>query len=253
VESTVRVGDDQIWLADDGAGPPVVLLHPGVGDSRVWNPVLPLLAGYRVIRYDCRGYGRSPASSEQYTQSGDLVAVLDRLGLARATFAGCSMGGGTAAALAVTDPARVDGLVLACPGIPGHPMPPDPEMAAQGTAAEQSGDLEELIRYALAEWAGSGPDETVDGLMRNAVRAWVTEDGHELPDAPVFDRLDEIATPTVLLVGDRDRPALIEANKAAADRIPRCRLDWLPGVDHYLPLRAPHAVADAIREVRPAT
>ncbi len=250
-ESMVRIGADQVWADDGGDGPPVLLLHPGIGDSRVWDPVLPLLAGYRVLRYDCRGYHRSPASTESYGYLADAVAVLDHFGLSSATLVGCSMGGGTAAGLALAEASRVAGLVLLCPGIPGYESPLEPELAAEYAEIEESRDLERLVQVGLREWSATGVDETTTDLMREAVAAWVAEEHNLTEAAPVFDRLGEITTPSVLLVGDRDRQALITANKQAAATIPGCRLDVLPGVDHYLPLRAPEAVAAAVREVNP--
>jgi 3-oxoadipate enol-lactonase len=73
-------------MADDseGGGPPVVLLHPGVGDSRIWKPVLlALTASYRGIRYDPRGFGRSPASAVKFSLLADLITVLGYYGLDR--------------------------------------------------------------------------------------------------------------------------------------------------------------------------
>jgi len=63
----VRVGVDELWADDTGGpGPPVVLLHPGIADSTIWDGVLPALAAqYRVIRYDVRGYGRSPPGDDR--------------------------------------------------------------------------------------------------------------------------------------------------------------------------------------------
>src|SRR4029453_7733090 len=108
MELRIPVGADEVWaehLAGDGV--PVVLLHPGVGDSRVWDRVMPVIDGRRVIRYDVRGYGRSAAPTEEFSLLEDLVAVLDQLGLERVLLVGCSMGGGTALSLALSDPARV--------------------------------------------------------------------------------------------------------------------------------------------------
>lgn len=58
----VSVKDGEVWADDSGGdGLPLVLLHPGVGDSSVWDKVMPrLVRRHRVIRYDARGYGRSP-------------------------------------------------------------------------------------------------------------------------------------------------------------------------------------------------
>ena len=251
VESKVRVGADEVWAEVGGDGPAVLLLHPGIGDSQVWDPVLPLLSGYQVVRFDCRGYGRSPASTEAYAHAADAIAVLDHFGLTRATLVGCSMGGGTAAGIAVAEPARVDGLVLLCPGIPGWEQPPEPELEAEYAEIGRTGDLDALVRLGLREWSAAGVDETTTDLMRSAMTASVSEQHNATEPPAVFDRLGEIAAPSVLLVGDRDRPPLVAVSEQAATLIPGCRLGVLPGVDHYLPLRAPEAVAAAVREVTP--
>ena len=124
----IAVDGGEVWADDSGGdGPPLVLLHPGVGDSRIWEPVLPALtASYRAIRYDARGYGRSPAPAVEFSLLADLIAVLGYYGLDRAAFAGCSQGGGSALGLVLEQPARVSALVLLCPGIPGFPEPEEP-------------------------------------------------------------------------------------------------------------------------------
>jgi 3-oxoadipate enol-lactonase len=249
VTSTVRAGADELWADDGGSGPPLVLLHPGIGDSRVWDPVLPLLSGYRVIRYDCRGYGGSAPSTEPYTQLADLVAVLDHFGLDRVTLVGSSTGGGTALSCALTRPDRVDGLVLACPAVPGHAWPPGGAWDEAVVAAEQAGDGPELARLYLEVLAVTGSDDTTADLMLTASRAWLSEAGHERPAEPVIDRLGEITTPAVVLVGDLDRDPLVAVNRYAAEQLPRGRFELLPGIDHYLPLRAPDAVAAAVRSL----
>jgi pimeloyl-ACP methyl ester carboxylesterase len=95
---------------------PLVVLSP------FWELVLPALtAAYRVIRYDARGCGRSPAPTVKYSLYDDLVAVLGHYGLDRVAVTGCSQGGATGLALAVEQPGRVSALVLLCTGVPGYP------------------------------------------------------------------------------------------------------------------------------------
>ena len=126
-ELMVPVNGGEVWAEDSGDGPPLVLLHPGVGDSRIWDPVLPALtATHRVIRYDARGFGRSPAPSVEFSLYDDLVTVLDYLKLTGTPIVGCSQGGDCALGLAVLQPARVSALVLLCPGVSGYQWPEDP-------------------------------------------------------------------------------------------------------------------------------
>ena len=97
-----------LWYDETGDGPPVVLLHEGVVDSRIWEPVVPLLADrHRVIRYDQRGFGRSPMPDGPYSLVDDLVSVLDAAGVERAALAGASRGGNIALTAAVEHPERV--------------------------------------------------------------------------------------------------------------------------------------------------
>src|SRR5215472_10179166 len=102
-ETMVAVDGGEVWSDDSGGdGPPLILLHPGVGDSRIWEPVMPeLTRSYRVIRHDARGYGKSPAPTTEFTLMGDLVRVLDHYRLDRIAILGCSQGGGTGLSLAL--------------------------------------------------------------------------------------------------------------------------------------------------------
>src|ERR1700729_224935 len=105
----INVDGGTVWADDSGGdGPPLVLLHPGIGDSRIWAPVLPALTErYRVIRYDARGFGESPAPSAKYSLLRDLVAVLGHFGVQRTAIVGCSQGGASALGLALSQPERV--------------------------------------------------------------------------------------------------------------------------------------------------
>jgi pimeloyl-ACP methyl ester carboxylesterase len=248
MQTMLPLGTDKIWAEDSGGtGPVLVLLHEGVGDARMWDPVwADLTAARRVIRYDVRGFGRSPAATEEFTLLGDLTAVLDHFNIGSAHLAGCSMGGGTALELALADPGRVRSLVLLCPGIGGYPYPDTPELDAACEALAAVGDDEGIVRLLLEVWGQAGDDPFVTEQMRSAMRAWESEEQFEREGEPTFDRLGELRVPTVLMVGDQDDLGLIASNEAAAQRIPGCELIRMPGVDHYPTVRAPKLVADTI-------
>jgi 3-oxoadipate enol-lactonase len=247
MELTIPVGQDTIWtehLAGDGV--PIVLLHPGIGDSRVWDLVVPGLNGRRVVRYDVRGYGRSPQPTGEFSLLGDLETVLEQLNLERILLVGCSMGGGTALSFTLAHPERVHGLVLLCPGVPGFPMPAEPELDAEYAVLEAVRDVEGLVQFGLRHWAGAGADDTVVAQLRASVPAWFDQEEYLKPDPPVYDRLHEIQAPSVVMVGDKDRPILAAVAGSTSARIPGCEFVWLPGTDHFPSLREPKLVTDTI-------
>ena len=92
-----------------GEGPAVTLIHPGLWDSRTWDPQVPVLvdAAFRVIRYDVRGYGRSSRlTGEPYSHVRDLEALLDVLEVPLTILVGCSMGGAIAIDFTLEHPDR---------------------------------------------------------------------------------------------------------------------------------------------------
>lgn len=107
---------------DAGSGEPVVMLHAGGTDRRVWEPNADLLRneGYRVIRCDMRGYGQSPPSEAPFSLVADALAVLDACGVDSAHFVGLSMGAATSVDLAIAEPSRVRTLTLVAPGLSGY-------------------------------------------------------------------------------------------------------------------------------------
>ena len=94
---------------------PILLLHAGIADRRMWDSVWPTLtAGRDVVRVDLRGFGESTERpSGPWSPRSDVLATLDSLGVARAHVVGCSFGAGVAVELALERPAVVASLVLA--------------------------------------------------------------------------------------------------------------------------------------------
>jgi 3-oxoadipate enol-lactonase len=255
----IAIDGGDVWADDsEGDGPPLVMLHPGVGDSRIWAPVLaPLTAKYRVIRYDARGFGQSPPPAVKFSLLRDLIAVLDHFGLARAALVGYSQGGASTLELALAQPERVSAMVLLCPGIPGFPMTNEDEAAMIGAdraaeidagfrRAQAAGDIDAFAAVIRRVWGAGGDTPAVIEQSRSAARASITTGDLELEDPPVFERLGEITVPAALMVGDADYPPLIEKDRQAAARIPGCEFVLVPGMDHFPPLREPELVLDLI-------
>ena len=245
---TVRVGADELWYDDlGGDGVPLVLLHPGITDSRVWDPLLPQLLGRRVIRFDRRGYGRSPRASEPYSAMGDLVGLLDALGVERAHLVGNSMGGETSLALAVTSPGRVASLTLLCPGIGGYPWPEDdpPELIAEWERCQAERDVAGLAELLTGIWFAQGTDDYLDEQVRATAELDFSPAAElEEKNPEQWSRLETLAVPTTVIAGERDPADSLQASLDLAARIPGAVLVRLD-VDHVPQYREPAAVAEA--------
>ncbi|MGW6024683.1 alpha/beta fold hydrolase [Streptomyces sp. NPDC055099] len=256
MELMVPVKDGEVWAQDSGGeGMPLVLLHPGVADSRVWDGIVPRLAeGRRVIRYDARGYGRSPAPTAPFSLVEDLSAVLDHFDVARAFLAASSMGGTTAIGLALADPARVAGLALLVPGITGNPDFVMEEFTAEVGRLAEAGDMDGIVTLVRRTSAAAGAgDDPAAALIKAVIPTWFAVHPHHVPDPPAFERLGELDVPCVLALGERDDPEVVRCNEQMAARIPGCRLVRLRNSDHFPTLREPDAVTDLILEAYAAS
>jgi 3-oxoadipate enol-lactonase len=92
---TADVNGARMYYEVVGEGEPLVLVHAGIADSRMWEAQITAFADrYRVIRYDMRGFGRTQIVEGPFSHHEDLRSLLDFLGLDRANIVGCSMGGG---------------------------------------------------------------------------------------------------------------------------------------------------------------
>jgi len=246
MELMVQTGGGEVWVRDTGGeGVPVVLLHPGWGDSGIWDETADRLADQvRVVRYDSLGYGESSPPTERYTALDELRAVLDRLGVERAVLAGHSGGGATALSLAVAEPERVAELLLLAPGVSGYPWPPDDPFMTGISAAAQAKDVEGAVEIGLRTWARAGAGEAVETQIRSAVAGMQRQAPFLDVDPPVYERLGEVDAPATLLFGDLEYPMVTDCCRAIAERLPSCRVLTLPGADHMVPLRAAGAVAE---------
>ena len=118
---TVAVENGSIYVESNGSGTPIVLIHAGYLDCRMWDNQFEMLSkNNMVIRYDVRGYGRSSELNGTYSDAKDLKNILDNLELKKAILIGVSNGGRIALDFAVGYPELVHALVLMDPGVSGY-------------------------------------------------------------------------------------------------------------------------------------
>ncbi|HEV7900121.1 MAG TPA: alpha/beta fold hydrolase [Planosporangium sp.] len=244
-EFVLEVPGGRLQVEETGAGEPVLLLHAGVTDSRVWDVTGPLLvsAGYRVVRYDARGFGRSPASERPFSPVADALAVLDATGVPAAHFVGLSRGAATAVDVALAVPHRVRTLTLVAPGLSGYEWPRLPGRE-QRLAAAEYGDMHGLALEVAHLWApmsfqaGDQPEDFASRVVREQAEAFMTDE-LEAEQPPALPRLGGITAPTLVVLGDRDVEAVERIGRLLSDEIPGATLVTLTGADHVLPLRVP--------------
>jgi 3-oxoadipate enol-lactonase len=239
-----------------GDGPPVVLIHSDVADSRLWDAQVEALApSHRVVTYDRPGFGRTPLSPGPFCQVADLRGLLNRLELERVSLVGCSGGGNVALDFALTRPERVDRLVLVAPGLHGWDWSAELEVAdEEETRLFEAGDDEAAADAQVRLWADGqrSPDE-VEAAVREYTRQAVLqsyrhyraalEHGEPGPperlDPPALERLGDVRAPTLVVVGAADVPDLHGIADRLADKIQRARKEVVAGAAHMLPRERP--------------
>jgi pimeloyl-ACP methyl ester carboxylesterase len=143
----------RIYYEVEGRGDPVLLVHAGVANLRMWDAEARALSdAYRVIRYDTRGFGQTETDAVAFSNRADIVALLDHLSEASAHVVGLSRGGMIALDFALESPDRVRSLVVAAGGIGGYESPDevDPAIFEQPEAMLEAKDWEGISAWETA-------------------------------------------------------------------------------------------------------
>ncbi|MDF1503179.1 alpha/beta fold hydrolase [Roseisolibacter sp. H3M3-2] len=234
-----------------GSGPAVVLVHGGLVDARMWDAQVGDLArDHRVVRYDLRGAGRSSPAVEGWSHVDDLHAVLDTLGVARATLVGLSLGGAVATEYALAHPDRVSGLVLVGAPVRGVTVPPAPGPDLPAVArADSARAVRLLLDSAGVGAADPAPRPALAAMFAANLRAWSAVDPRwtRWPEPPAGPRLGELRVPTLVLVGTRDAARLDAFADALAERLPGAERDSLVGAQHHPNVEQPAAFNAIVR------
>jgi pimeloyl-ACP methyl ester carboxylesterase len=223
----------------------VLLLHAGIADRRMWEPQVAALeaAGHRAIAPDLPGFGDAPLEPGTIAYVDHVATLLDE----PAAIAGCSFGGRIALELALARPDLVDRLVLIGAGLGSWHWS---ESARAGFAEEEEaverGDLAAAAAQQARMWLATEAAPEVRALTEAmTLRSYEQQeplDGQVeavWPDPSAGARLDEIAAPTLVVVGTEDLDDIKSIAEKLATGIPGARLETIEGAGHLPSLERP--------------
>jgi 3-oxoadipate enol-lactonase len=238
--------------ADD----PAVVLSNSLGSThRMWDAQLAdLEQRFRVVRYDTRGHGASPAPDGPYgidDLADDLVALLDRLGIAKAHLVGLSLGGMTVMRVAIRNPERVQRLALLCTGAQLPPASAWTERAAlvraQGSASVAAAVVQRWFTPAYLE-ANPGVRSAYEQMIAATSAEGYAACCEAIAELDLREQLSTITAPTLAIAGADDPatpPAKLEEIVA---RIPGARLLTVPQAAHLANAEQPATITPALIE-----
>ena len=209
----VDVEAGKLYYEECGTGPDaVILIHDGIAHSAVWDDVWSTFCKrFHTIRYDRRGYGRTPASNTWYTETEDLATLLRNRKVSRAILVGSSHGGELSIDFTLQYPAMVRQLVLVGAVVSG--LPYTDHFLNRGMSNSQPFEKNDVPgglanwakdKYLLAPGHDAAKKRLLDLLTANPQD--MTHSDYARPTQPALHRLKEIRVPTLMLVGEADIP-----------------------------------------------
>lgn len=261
----VEVNGAKLYFERTGMGRPLIMIHAGIADSRMWDHEFASLAGsYQTLRFDMRGYGRSLPVAGEFNIQNDFEGLLEALEVpAPFILMGCSMGGGLAIEFALAQPGRVSALVLLGSdprGFEGDAAWPDDLIAKSNTAFKQ-GKIDQVAELDMQIWFDGIGRTRADVDQEIRAKAFemarqVTE--HELSgigehkrktvDIPAAQRLHQLTMPALVVIGENDLPYLHQAADFMAERLPQARKLILPNAAHLPNMEHPALFEAKLRE-----
>jgi pimeloyl-ACP methyl ester carboxylesterase len=259
------VHNGQLYYEVAGTGPAVLLIHAGVADSSMWDDQFDLFSNnYRVIRYDTRGYGKSISQTTQFSNRQDILDLFKYLGIDKAVIIGISRGGQIAIDFTVEHPEHVSALVAVAAGISGYEYNGEGDEQSQHEmelfnhmeALWEKKAFDELTELEVHTWAdgpsqpeGRAPKGIRDYLRKIIREGFDRQDGEATPiplQPPAFDRLSNINSPTLILVGEYDSCSTLAAADELECHIPLSRKIGFPKTAHMIPMEQPEQFNDAV-------
>ena len=246
----------QLYYETAGKGPWLVFLHAGIADRRMWDDQWTACAAYfHLLRYDMRGFGRSPMTTGAFSNRQDLYRLLQFLGIESAHFIGCSMGGMTLIDFAIEHLEMVNSLVAVSAAVSGFlPVGQPPQQIFDLITTRKEGHFDRAAELQVQIWAdgfkrGGPADPGVrERVRRMSLEALANQAEFLRPTGflmeeplqpPAIERLGQLDVPALVIAGDLDDDNNLLAADLLADRIPRARKEIIHGTAHLPNLEKP--------------
>lgn len=196
------------------ASKPMLILSNSLGTSfEMWAPQMaPFLEAFQVLRYDTRGHGQSSVTPGPYSialLAGDVIDLMDHLGVGKAHFCGLSMGGITGMYLAIHHPERLHRLILA--NTAAYIGPPD-NWTSRIAAVEANGiaPLAQAVvsRWLTSRYAAQHPSTVtaLEDMLRATPAAGYAAACAAVRDSDLREQVHQITLPTLVIAGTDDLP-----------------------------------------------
>lgn len=250
------MSDTALFHVESGRGDAVVLAHAIGMDHRMWDDLASrLAAGHRVIRFDARGHGRSPVPKRPYSLEGmaeDAVALLDKLGIAKAHWVGLSMGGMIGMAFALEHPDRLGRLVLA--NTTSSYGPEGRGMWHARAKAVSDGGFEAINDMVMSRYFSEGFRATHADVVAETSRRFLATQAEgylgccdAIADLDFTADLPRIHARTLVIAGAADAGTPPAMSKIIADRIPGAQLAVIPEAAHLSAVEKPAEFAGLVK------
>jgi len=236
---------------------PVVVFSNSLGTTGVmWDAQAEALSErFRVLRYDARGHGGSPAPPGPYTigdLAGDVLELLDRLELERVAFCGLSIGGMTGMWLGAHAPERIDRLAICCTGL----QLPTAEMWTERAGLVRREGMASVVDATIERWFTPGFPERSPEVVARIREVFLTTDTEgyagcceALAEFDMRGRLGGVRAPTLVIAGEDDPVGTPERAAAIGDEIDGSRVVVLPEARHLAAVEQADAVTRELEQL----
>ena len=252
----IDLGKCKIYYEEQGKGIPLILIHGGALDKRMWDDQFDEFAKhFRVIRYDARRHGSTTSEPDTFSHHEDLNRLMDKLNIPKAVILGLSMGGYIAIDFAIAHPEKVIALMPVSSGLTGYEFK-DKEILENQKKINEAQSIDVAVEYIQKSWT-YGPyrsAEKIDPAVRNKSKMMYSENianmkpgiREERLNPPAIGRLQEIKAPTLAIVGDLDMPGIIEIADMIVKNVNSAKKITIKDAAHLVNMEKPKEFNDIV-------